>query len=105
VQAARLNALGYVWIEVGTPLLVRFILSDPMICLLAGLDRLSSLGGVFLHLGGRRENEKGGSPRLVLEVERPNVLLCEDSGRREGEGPNEKQGPRDHHLNPQMNGS
>ena len=103
MQAARLNALGYVWIEVGTTLLVRFILSDPVIGLLAGLDRLSRLGDVFLHLGGRREN--GGSPRLVLEGERPNVLLCEDSGRREGEGSNEKQGPRDHHLNPQMNGS
>lgn len=89
MQAARLNALGHVRIEVGATLLVRFILSDPVICLLAGLDRLSSLGGVFLHLGGRRENENGGSPRLVLE----------------GERPNEKQGPRDHHLNPQMNGS
>ena len=70
VLAARLNALGDVWI-----------------------DRLGSLGSVFLHVGSRNEN--GGRPWLVFEAERPNSFPCEGGERRADQRPDQKQGQRE----------
>jgi hypothetical protein len=67
VLTARLNAVGDVWI-----------------------DRLGSLGSVFLYVRGRSED--GGRPWLVLEAERPNVFPCEGSERRADQRPDHKQG-------------
>jgi hypothetical protein len=70
VLAARLNALGDVWI-----------------------DRLGSLGSVFLHV--RSRNENGGRPWLVFEAERPNSFPCEGGERRADQRPDQKQGQRE----------
>ena len=70
VLAARLNALVDVWI-----------------------DRLGSLGSVFLHVRSRSEN--GGRRWLVLEAERPNFFACEAGERRADQRPDQKQGQRE----------
>ena len=70
VRAARLNTLVDVWI-----------------------DRLGSLGSVFLHV--RSRNENGGRPWLVFEAERPNFLPCEGGERRADQRPDQKQGQRE----------